>query len=449
MITTERGRHRADRHGLGRRFSILWVGQIVSQFGDYLAYFSIPLFVLFLTGDDFALALNYTIEAVPAVVVGFLGGLVIDRLPIRFTLIVSDLVRAAAFAYLAWFASTGPVQGDGGGIFETQVLLVFAVAFIAGTFLNLFAGALYVLITQLVRPDQLAEANGRIGAVQNLAFALGPVVAGVLVSATGEFTLVFTVNSLSFFLSAVSIALLGPVKRRRSPEDSDEDEGLMADVFNGLRYLWSEPRLRTSTIAIAIANLSVGFLESTLLLTADQVIFATEDWEKGVLFAALGLGAAFGAYVAPGFIRWLGLGRTMIAGLFTLGLGFAIFVSMRFGPVLLIYVFVAFIGLQLVNVPLVTIRQTFTPEVMLGRVLTASRAIGWAPTPIGALLGVGIAELLAELEMGGFESVVRVSPFLILLVGLGLIPTIIWRDTFGPVYDKDHPASAIAPTPLD
>src|SRR5665811_372200 len=163
MITTERGRHRADRHGLGRRFSILWVGQIVSQFGDYLAYFSIPLFVLFLTGDDFALALNYTIEAVPAVVVGFLGGLVIDRLPIRFTLIVSDLVRAAAFAYLAWFASTGPVQGDGGGIFETQVFVVFAVAFIAGTFLNLFAGALYVLITQLVRADQLADANGRIG----------------------------------------------------------------------------------------------------------------------------------------------------------------------------------------------------------------------------------------------------------------------------------------------
>lgn len=449
MITTERGRHRADRHGLGRRFSILWVGQIVSQFGDYLAYFSIPLFVLFLTGDDFALALNYTIEAVPAVVVGFLGGLVIDRLPVRFTLIVSDLIRAAAFAYLAWFASTGPAQGDGGGIFETQVFLVFAVAFIAGTFLNLFAGALYVLITQLVRPDQLAEANGRIGAVQNLAFALGPVVAGVLVSATGEFTLVFTVNALSFFLSAVSIALLGPVRRRRKPEGSsqegDEDEGLMADVFNGLRYLWAEPRLRISTIATAVANLSVGFLESTLLLTADQVILATEDWEKGVLFAVLGLGAAFGAYVAPGFIRWLGLGRTMIAGLFILGLGFAIFVSMRFGPVLLIYVFVAFIGVQLFNVPLVTIRQTFTPEVMLGRVLTASRAIGWAPTPIGALLGVGIAELLATLEMGGFESVVRTAPFLILLVGLGLIPTIIWRDTFGPIYDKDHPASAIAP----
>lgn len=445
MISTERGRHRTDQHGLGRRFSILWVGQIVSQFGDYLAYFSIPLFVLFLTGDDFALALNYTIEAVPAVVVGFLGGLVIDRLPIRFTLIVSDLVRAVAFGYLAWFASSGPAQGDGGGIFQTQVFLVFAVAFIAGTFLNLFAGALYVLVTQLVRPDQLAEANGRIGAVQNLAFALGPVVAGVLVSATGEFTLVFTVNSLSFFLSAVSIVLLGPVKRRRfhGSGEGDEDEGLMADVFNGLRYLWSEPRLRTSTIAIAVANLSVGFLESTLLLTADQVIFATEDWEKGVLFAVLGLGAAFGAYVAPGFIRWLGLGRTMIAGLFTLGLGFAIFVSMRFGPVLLMYVFVAFIGLQLVNVPLVTIRQTFTPEVMLGRVLTASRAIGWAPTPIGALLGVGIAKLLDELDMGGFETVVRISPFLILLVGLGLIPTIIWSDTFGPIYDKDHPASTL------
>lgn len=443
MTSSERGRHRADSGGLGRRFSILWIGQIVSQFGDYLAYFSIPLFVLFLTGDEFDLALNYTIEAVPAVIVGFFGGLIIDRLPIRATLIVSDLARAAAFGFLAWFASGGPVEGQGG----TDVFLVFAVAFIAGTFLNLFAGALYVLVTQLVRPDQLADANGRIGAVQNLAFAIAPFIAGVLVSVTEEFTLVFAVNALSFFLSAVSIVLIGPIRRRGAPAgeaDSEEREGLLADVFNGLRYLWSEPRLRTSTIAIAIANLAVGFLESTLLLTADQVILATEDWEKGVLFAVLGLGAAFGAYVAPGFIRWLGLGRTMIGGLFTLGLGFATVVSMRFGLLLLLYVFVTFIGYQLVNVPLVTIRQTYTPEVMLGRVLTASRAIGWAPTPIGALLGVAIARLI-----DGFETVVRLAPFLILAVGIGLIPTIIWRDTFGPIYDKDHPAATPDPASLD
>ncbi len=279
MISNERGRHRTESGGLGRRFSILWVGQIVSQFGDYLAYFSIPLFVLFLTGDEFDLALNYTIEAVPAVVVGFFGGLVIDRLPIRFTLIVSDLARAAAFGFLAWFASGGPVEGQGG----TDVFLVFGVAFIAGTFLNLFAGALYVLVTQLVRPDQLADANGRIGAVQNLAFAVAPFVAGILVSVTEEFTLVFAVNALSFFLSALSIVMIGPLRKRATATGvgDGEQEGLLADVFNGMRYLWSEPRLRTSTIAIAVANLSVGFLESTLLLTADQVIQATEDWEKG------------------------------------------------------------------------------------------------------------------------------------------------------------------------
>ena len=432
---TERGRHVAEGKGLGRRFSILWTGQIVSQFGDYLSYFSIPLFVVFLSLEDAPrnLALTYTFEAIPAVVVGFFGGLLIDRLPIRASLILSDLARAAAFGYLASFAASGPEQNS-----EEGLIFVFVVAFVAGTFLNLFASALYVLIKQLVGQDRLAEANGKIAAVQNIAFAVAPAIAGLLVSATGQFTLVFTVNSVSFLLSALAIVLIGPVERVRDTNGEDgEHEGLLADISNGLRYLWSEPRLRTSTVAIAFANLSVGFLESTLVLTANE-LGASEEWQIGVVFAALGFGAAFGAWLAPGFIRYLGLGRTMIAGLFTMGLAFAVFVRMLFGPLQLFYVFVTFIGLQLVNVPLVTIRQVFAPDVMLGRVLTATRAIGWAPTPIGALIGAS----LVSAEVVSFLTAVRLAPLLIIAAGIGLIPTIIWRDTFGPIVSGDHPTRA-------
>ncbi len=433
----ERGRHRAEGHGLGRRFSILWTGQIVSQFGDYLSYFSIPLFVVFLSIEEAPrnLALTYTIETIPAVVVGFFGGLVIDRLPIRVSLIFSDLARAAAFGYLAWFAASGPEQNS-----EEGLVFVFVVAFIAGTFLNLFASGLYVLIKQLVGQKQLAEANGKIAAVQNVAFAVAPAIAGLLVSVTGEFTLVFSVNAVSFLLSALSIALIGPVPRlRRGSGDAEDGEGVLADIFNGLRYLWSEPRLRTSTVAIAIANLSVGFFESTLVLTAVE-LGADEEWKVGVVFAALGFGAAFGAWLAPGFIRYIGLGRAMIGGLFTMGLAFAVFVRMLFGPMQLFYVFIMFIGLQLVNVPLVTIRQVFTPDVMLGRVLTASRAIGWAPTPIGALIGAG----LVSQGVVSFLTAVQAAPLLIIIAGLGLIPTVIWRDTFGPIATGDHPTVAAA-----
>ena len=432
MSITTQGRHQDDTKGFGRRFQILWLGQIVSQFGDYLAYVSIPLFVLFLTQSERSLALNYTIETVPAVVVGFLGGVVIDRLPLRFTLIGSDLIRAGAFAYLAVFAATGLTEGQ-----QTGIISVFIVAFIAGTFLNLFSSALYVLITRLVSQDRLVEANSRIAMVQNLAFTVAPLVAGVLVSTTKQFTLVFAVNAASFGLSALSIALIGPVPRLSETTGSSDGDGVIADLLNGLRYLWSEPRLRISTIAVAIASLSVGFLESTLVLTAESVLGATSEWQTGVIFAVAGLGAVFGAYLAPGFIRWAGLGRTLIGGLFTLGLGVAVFVTMQFGPVMLFYVFVAFIGLQVEQVPLFTIRQAFTPEVMLGRVLTATRAISWAPTPIGALIGVA----LASNESIGFTRVVRLSPYLIIIVAIGLVPTVIWRDTFGPIADVETEVS--------
>ena len=121
------------------------------------------------------------------------------------------------------------------------------------------------------------------------------------------------------------------------------------------------------------------------------------------------------------------------------GLAFAVFTRMPFGPRQLFYVFVTFIGLQLINVPLVTIRQVFTPDVMLGRVLTATRAIGWAPTPIGALIGAS----LVSAEVVSFITAVRLAPTLIILAGVGLVPTVIWSDTFGPIATGDHPTVGV------
>ena len=72
---------------------------------------------------------------------------------------------------------------------------------------------------------------------------------------------------------------------------------------------------------------------------------------------------------------------------------------------------------------------------MLGRVLTATRAIGWAPTPIGALIGAA----LVSAEVVSFLTAVRLAPFLIIIAGIGLVPTVIWRDTFGPIARGDHP----------
>lgn len=431
MLLTLRGRHRADTTRLGRRFTVLWVGQAVSQLGDKMAYISIPLFVVFLTTDSRDLGITYALDSAPALLLGLVGGIFLDRVRIRLLMVFSDLARAAAFLYLASVASQPDVGGRG------ALVAVFLMAFVVGSFTTLYDNAMFTLIPSLVKPSDLALANGRVNATANLGSALGPPLAGVLVGWTDTFTLVFIIDAATFVASAAAVALIGRVPR---PPSEEAPSGVWADLLRGLRFVWAESRLRVSTIAVAVVNLVMGFIEATFVIIAADVVLATEEWQLGVVFAVFSAGGMVGSLLAPTASRRVGLGRTMTIGMMVIALGFTLFVNTRFGVLGLVYLFVSFMGVAALNVAVATIRQSYSPPVMLGRVITAARAIGWATLPLGALLGTFIAE-----ATGRFEVMARLSPVIILGVAVALLPTIIWSDTFGPVPERHRARFEVLP----
>ncbi|MDX1449428.1 MAG: hypothetical protein R3246_10260, partial [Acidimicrobiia bacterium] len=105
---------------------------------------------------------------------------------------------------------------------------------------------------------------------------------------------------------------------------------------------------------------------------------------------------------------------------------FIVFVNTPFSVLGSVYLFIAFLMLMLINVPIATIRQVYTPTILRGRVIAASRAIGWTTLPLGALLGTVVAE-----ATGQFVAMARWSALVFLVAGLALLPTTVWRDTFG------------------
>lgn len=68
---------------------------------------------------------------------------------------------------------------------------------------------------------------------------------------------------------------------------------------------------------------------------------------------------------------------------------------------------------------------------MLGRVITASRAIGWATLPLGALIGGWLGNTDAT-----YPWVARTFPLILLVTAVWLYTTIIWSDTYGPGFDR-------------
>ena len=252
---------------------------------------------------------------------------------------------------------------------------------------------------------------------------------------TGDPALGLFINGLTFVVSAISLYWVGRVVHHRRPED--ERAPFFTEAANGIRYIWAEPRLRITTIAAAIPNFVIGFIEATFVVLAYLVLGTSNDVEVGVLLAALGIGGVIGALFAPRVIRSMGLGKTMVIGMAVTGIGLFAVMFTNFGVVAIALQMTWMIGVSTINVPLATIRQHYAAPSMIGRVITASRAIGWATLPIGALVGgwLGAGE-------DTYPWVARTFPLVLLGTALWLSTTVVWSDTYGPGAPRgeDRPA---------
>ena len=411
---------------LGPRYLALWVGQTVSQFGTYIAFLTIPLLVLHIqqatgSGSTLDFSIAYALETVPTLLVGVIGGVLLDRWHLRPVMIATDLLRASAFFYLA--ATVG----------EYGVGTVFVMAFLIGSMTTLFDGALYAVIPALVSREKLADANSYVAAIQQAMFAVGPLVGGVLVAVFAGPGVGLFINGLTFVVSAISLNWVGRVAHHRDPDD--ERAFFLTEALNGVRYIWSEARLRISTLAAAIANFVTGFVEATFVVLAFVVLQVSNEAQVGVLFFFMGLGGVIGALIAPRIARRLGLGRTLILGMSIAGIGLLAVMFTRYGPAAFALQMLWMSGVSIINIPLATIRQHYAAEPMLGRVISATRSIGWATLPIGAIIGGWLGATEAT-----YPYVARSFPLILVGTALWLYTTVIWRDTFGPGLEETRPS---------
>lgn len=406
---------------LGPRFRALWVSQAFSQFGISIAAFSIPILIKYIqdaAGYESTLdySIQYALETAPVVLIGLWGGVLLDRWALNRVMVVTNLLRASAFFYLA------ATIGDFG------VGTVFALSFIIGSLTTMFDGALYSILPSVVRKDRLADANSATTITIQVSDSVGPFIAGVIVGISGNPAIGLFMSGSLFALAALGMRWVGPVAPRHDP--LEERKPFLTEAANGIRYLWSEPRLRVTTITAGAANLVMGFYEGTFLVLFVHVIGVPDPIETavGILLGAIGVGGVLGALVAPSITRVVGLGRTLILGLFVTGAGMLAFMFSTYGPVAIGLQVGWAVGISVVNIPLATIRQQYASETMLGRVITASRAIGWATLPIGALLGGWLGD-----SPSTYPWVARSFPVLLIAVSLWLMSTVVWSDSFGAV----------------
>ena len=264
-----------------------FVGQTISGSGSWMQRVGQAWLVLELTGSGTLLGVTLALQSLPLLLAGFWGGLLSDRVEKRRLLLFTQSISGALAVLLGALTAMGVVR----------IWMVFVLAFALGLVRALDNPARQSFIFEMVGPELVSNAVTLHSIVMSVARAVGPAMAGLLISTVG-LAWSFYVNGVSFLAVVVALLamepseLLAPPPVNRAPRQLRE----------GLAYVRRTPALLSTVMLLGTAGLFAFEFQVTLPLLAVDA-FGGAATTYGVLFSALGLGSACGGVVVAGSLR--------------------------------------------------------------------------------------------------------------------------------------------------
>ena len=275
-----------------RNYRYTWMGQVVSEIGDNFNNIAVFALAMQLTHSGLVVMGVMLSRAVPAITIGPLAGVLLDRFDRRRIMIASDLTRAVvALGFILAFR-------------EQQVWLLYvfsALLMIASPF---FTAGRSAILPTIANRDEIHTANSLTQTTQWTNLTVGTFLGATVVGIGYEWAFVF--NAISFLFSAWAIWNLRPPpgkQFRAEHRDLTEAEVVRPwhEYREGLRYMRSIP------LVFAIALLSVGWATgggaAQILFTLfGEVVFNRGAAGIGTIWGCAGLGLLLGGAIG----NWLG-----------------------------------------------------------------------------------------------------------------------------------------------
>lgn len=371
-------------------FRRLWLGQIVSELGDWLHF--IAIVSLFPTSGQKVelLAGLFIVRMLPGIVWAPLSGVVADRFRRGRVMVAADLARAVVV--LGYLLVRGP----------EDIGLIYALMFAQESLTAFFEPARAAALPQVVERRALLAANSLSGATWSAMLAIGSAVGGLLVSLVGA-RIAFVADSATFVVSALLIGRIGipPVVR-----PAEEQAAHAADRFGlfalreGAAYLAKNGAQAAAALVKSLWGFSGGILFLFAIYAGEVFTPKGGDSSRalGVLYAGRGFGALVGPLVfrriwgesAPSLRRSIQLGFPLIAIAYV---AFAHAPSVGVAALLLVF---AHSGGSTCWVNSTQLLQITVPNALQGRVFAVELAAFTATMSLsnalaGALIGRGIA----------------------------------------------------------
>jgi predicted MFS family arabinose efflux permease len=350
-----------------RDFRNLWLGQVISQLGDWFDTIALYTLVLTLTGSGRAIGLVLVARFLPSFIVGPLSGVVADRFNRRTVMIVSDVLRA--IVVLGFLLVR---RAD-------QMWLVYVLTVLQLVFSTFFEPAKTASIPSIVSPRELLPANAISSVTWSVMLTLGAAIGGVVTGRFGTNT-AFVLDSVTYLASALLIAGVRFPKRPARPKTRltiGKALGI-TDTLEGARYVLKRPRVFALLMVKPAWGMGGGIL--ALLAVFGEKIYPVGGKAAtgiGVLYAARGIGTAIGPLAArrfagearTGMQRAIGL-AFIVGGIFYIAFGRAHSFALA-----LLFLLVAHMGGSILWVFSTVLLQRTVEDQFRGRVFAAELAL--------------------------------------------------------------------------
>jgi MFS family permease len=376
-----------------RNYRWTWMGQIVSEVGDHFNNVAVLSLAMDETHSGTAIAALMLSRAIPAIIVGPLAGVLLDRFDRRKLMIASDLARgvlalgfiAAVRFHRAWL-----------------LYLLSALLMVASPF---FTSGRSAILPAIATDSELHAANSLTQTTGWMTLAIGAYFGGTTAARFG-YQIAFIFNSLSFFFSAFCILNLQSDKGHFRAADRNLNETKVARPWHeykeGIGYMLKSPLILGIGL-IAVGWASGGGAAQVLFTLFSEMVFQRGAAGLGQLWGIAGVGLLVGGAIGNRLgkrIRFETYKRVVFSCYLLHGAAYVVFSQMRSWPWALFFMALSRATVAVSSVLNWSKLLKHVEDRFRGRVFSTIETLNWS-TMMLSMMAAGIASQYVSIRLIG------------------------------------------------
>ena len=367
-----------------RNISLLWLAQIISAAGDAIYQIALFWLILDITGSSTITGLIAMAAFLPAMLFGLYAGVIADKYNRKLIIIFSNLSQALTVIIIPIVLYFG----------YENIFLIGLLAFIRASFSTFFPPALNALVPMITSKDRLVRVNSILATSSQLAYLIGPLAAGVILSVV-SIQYLFVIDSASFlFAILVLLFIVLPAK----PKVSDKHFSSIKEIFSGIQYAKRNKPLGLLFILTIINNFFImGPAFVGMLILVKDALGGTASQ-----YAFVEAGLAFGMLIGSVFVYRIGnhinIGKLLLLGMILDGITYSLMYFAGSVNCVLIFIIIHALGIPMITISRTAIIQKHSPNKYHGRLFSLVHLSVIGVTALSAAV-VGIAANYIDIKI--------------------------------------------------